>query len=188
MNFGIEAGKPLADECIARGMPPLFQNNVIYVVLLWGGLTTNAVYCLVLNVLNGSYTDYYTRTHATAATTAATAAAIPTLRARKQGDGGGNRSNRVPLGMNYAWCGLAGSTWFMQFFFYGMGESKLGNGASSWILHMTFIILTANAWGFYLGEWDAATVSTVPRQTIIRGVVTLLASVLTVGVGNSLTI
>jgi len=28
---------------------------------------------------------------------------------------------------------LAGTTWFLQFFFYGMGESKMGNGASSWI-------------------------------------------------------
>ena len=31
-NFGIEAGKPLADACVERGMLPIFQNNVIYVV------------------------------------------------------------------------------------------------------------------------------------------------------------
>jgi hypothetical protein len=34
-----------------------------------------------------------------------------------------------------------------------MGESKLGNGASSWILHMSTIILTANLWGIYRKEW-----------------------------------
>ena len=43
--------------------------------------------------------------------------------------------------------------WFLQFFFYGMGESKLGNGPSSWILHMAFIILVANMWGLVLKEW-----------------------------------
>jgi iduronate 2-sulfatase len=39
----------------------------------------------------------------------------------------------------------AGLTWFLQFFFYGMGESKLGNGASSWMLHTAFIIFVSNS-------------------------------------------
>ena len=34
-----------------------------------------------------------------------------------------------------------------------MGESKLGSGASSWILHMSTTILTANFWGIYRKEW-----------------------------------
>ncbi len=51
---------------------------------------------------------------------------------------------------NYIFSALAGTTWFLQFFFYGMGESKMGNGASSWILHMAFIILVANIWGIVL--------------------------------------
>lgn len=36
-NFGIEAGKPISEAAVAVGVNPLFQNNVIYVVLLWGG-------------------------------------------------------------------------------------------------------------------------------------------------------
>ena len=70
----------------------------------------------------------------------------------------------------------------MQFFFYGMGESQLGNGASSWILHMTFIILTSNAWGFYLKEWDD--VNELTRRTIYKGIAALLCSVVIVGLGN----
>lgn len=58
--------------------------------------------------------------------------------------------------------------------------------ASSWILHMTFIILTANGWGFYLKEWDVGIVEASTRGTMIRGVATLLLSVLIVGMGNSL--
>jgi L-rhamnose-H+ transport protein len=65
-----------------------------------------------------------------------------------------------------------------------MGESRLGNGASSWILHMAFIILVANLWGFALKEWKG--VSQRTRMTITTGIVVILASVLLVGYGNSL--
>jgi L-rhamnose-H+ transport protein len=56
---------------------------------------------------------------------------------------------KSPLTANYLFSALAGTTWYLQFFFYGMGESKLGNGASSWILHMAFIILVSNMWGCF---------------------------------------
>ncbi|HWJ90510.1 MAG TPA: L-rhamnose/proton symporter RhaT, partial [Flavisolibacter sp.] len=79
---------------------------------------------------------------------------------------------------------LAGTTWFLQFFFYGMGESKLGNGASSWILHMAFIILIANMWGMALNEWRG--VSQKTRYTIVLGVFMIIASVMVVGYGNYL--
>ena len=63
-----------------------------------------------------------------------------------------------------------------------MGESKLGNGASSWILHMAFIILVANMWGFALKEWKG--VSKKTRTTIIIGIITIIVSVILVGYGN----
>ena len=65
-----------------------------------------------------------------------------------------------------------------------MGESKLGNGASSWILHMAFIIITANAWGFLLREWKG--VSSKTRVTIISGVALIILSVLVLGYGNAI--
>ncbi|MGH2645836.1 MAG: L-rhamnose/proton symporter RhaT, partial [Chitinophagaceae bacterium] len=99
-NYGIEAGTPMAQMAVQRGVDPLFQNNVIFVVLLWGGLTTNFIWCVILNIRNKSYTDY--------------------------------ADKKTPLTTNYLLSAAAGTTWFLQFFFYGMGESKLGNGASSW--------------------------------------------------------
>jgi len=51
-NFGIEAGKDMAGVAIEHGANPLFQNNVIFVVLLWGGLTTNFLWCMLLNFRN----------------------------------------------------------------------------------------------------------------------------------------
>ena len=151
-NFGIEAGKPMAETAVSLGLNPLFQNNVTYVVLLWGGLTTNLIWCMILNARNNTYGDYTNR--------------------------------QSPLLKNYVFSALAGTTWFMQFFFYGMGESKMGNGASSWILHMAFIILVANGWGIILNEWKG--VSKKTKTTIILGISTIILSVLVVGYGNAI--
>ena len=97
----------------------------------------------------------------------------------------GDYTNRkFNLAKNYLFAALAGTTWFLQFFFYGMGESKLGNGASSWILHMAFIILVANMWGFALKEWKGVTPKT--KTTIIIGVITIILSVILVGYGNAI--
>jgi L-rhamnose-H+ transport protein len=62
-NFGIEAGKPMADAANAlwKSANPtettefLFQNNVTYVVLLWGGLATNLIWCMILNTRNKTF-------------------------------------------------------------------------------------------------------------------------------------
>ncbi|HVM89038.1 MAG TPA: L-rhamnose/proton symporter RhaT [Puia sp.] len=151
-NFGIEAGKPMAQAAVQAGFNPLYQNNVIYITLLWGGLATNFIWCMLLNTRNKSFGDYTKST--------------------------------TPLLKNYLFSALAGTTWFLQFFFYGMGESKLGNGASSWILHMAFIILVANIWGIVLKEWKG--VSSKTKTTIIIGIVTIIASVVLVGIGNSM--
>jgi L-rhamnose-H+ transport protein len=92
--------------------------------------------------------------------------------------------NKTPLLKNYIFSALAGTTWFLQFFFYGMGESKLGNGASSWILHMAFIILIANMWGIILKEWK--TVSKKAFGMLVFGIATIILSVIIVGYGNNL--
>ena len=158
-NFGLEAGKPMAvvaNEAWKALHPGegefLYQNNVTYVVVLWGGLTTNLVWCLLLNARNKTFGDY--------------------------------TNPKVPRLANIIFCALAGTTWFLQFFFYGMGESKLGNGPSSWILHMAFIILVANSWGLILKEWKG--VSSATRRTVVLGIITIILSVLVVGYGNSI--
>ncbi len=151
-NFGIEAGKPLAEAAVASGYNPLYQNNVTFVVILWGGLTTNLVWTTILSLKNKSYGDFT------------------------------NKS--TPILKNILFSALAGTTWFMQFFFYGMGESKLGNGASSWILHMSTIILTANMWGIYRKEWTG--VASKTKWTITIGILVILLAVGLVGIGNSM--
>ena len=157
-NFGIEAGKPMAiiaNEAWKVANPNqgefLFQNNVIFVVILWGGLTTNLIWTTILNFKNKTYSNF--------------------------------TDLKKPLLNNYFFAALAGTTWFLQFFFYGMGESKLGNGASSWILHMSTIILTANMWGLYNKEWKG--VSSKTFRTFVVGIAVILLSVVIVAFGNS---
>ena len=93
-------------------------------------------------------------------------------------------NEKTPLLSNYVFSAMAGITWFLQFFFYGMGESKLGNGASSWILHMAFIILIANIWGLVLKEWSAVSKKTF--RTVLLGIACIVASIIIVGYGNSI--
>lgn len=90
----------------------------------------------------------------------------------------------TPITKNLIFSALAGTIWFLQFFFYGMGESKLGSGASSWILHMSTIILTANFWGIYRKEWQGVAKKT--KRTIVIGIFVILLSVVFVGIGNSI--
>ena len=159
-NYGIEAGTPMAEVAnnLWKTANPnetvefLYQNNVTYVVLLWGGLTTNFIWCMILQARNRTFGDYV--------------------------------NGKLPLTRNYFFCALAGTIWFLQFFFYGMGESKLGNGASSWILHMAFISLVANMWGIVLKEWKG--VSKKTAITITIGIFLILFSVLLVGYGNAI--
>lgn len=93
-------------------------------------------------------------------------------------------NSSTPIRNNLMFSALAGTIWFLQFFFYGMGESKLGNGASSWILHMSTIILTANLWGIYRKEWFG--VANKTKWTITSGILVILLSVVLVGIGNSI--
>jgi len=158
-NFGIEAGKPMADvanELWKAANPDqgefLYQNNVTYIVILWGGFTTNVIWCLYLLTKNKTFSDY--------------------------------GKSSAPLGKNLLLCALGGTTWYLQFFFYGMGESRLGNGASSWILHMAFIILISNAWGVILKEWKGVNKSTY--TSIVAGIVTIILSICIVGFAKTL--
>jgi L-rhamnose-H+ transport protein len=136
----------------ANGTSDLFVNNVVFVVILLGGLTTNFIWCVILNIKNKSYTDY--------------------------------TNSKSPLAFNYLFAAIAGTTWFLQFFFYGMGETKLGNGASSWILHMASIIIVSNLWGIKFNEWKG--VSRQTFNTLLAGVAIILLSVVLGGIAKLL--
>jgi L-rhamnose-H+ transport protein len=155
-SFGIEAGKPMAEAAKAAaeqsGASTLFINNVVFVVILLGGLTTNFIWCVWLNIRNRTYGNY--------------------------------TDTQTPLLNNYLFSAIAGTTWFLQFFFYGMGETKLGNGASSWILHMASIIIVSNLWGIKFNEWKG--VGNKTFSLLLLGVGIILLSVVLGGIAKLL--
>lgn len=157
--FGLAAGQPIRDLTLAAGTDPLWQGLPVLCVVLAGGLTTNALWCGFLILRNGS---------------------APELLGRRR-DGA-----RPPLLRNYLLAALGGTLWYLQFFFYTMGESQMGAyGFSSWTLHMASIILFSTLWGFSLKEWSGASART--RATVWAGIGVLLLSTVIIGVGNALT-
>mgnify|MGYP001201200709 FL=1 len=53
---------------------------------------------------------------------------------------------------------IGGTLWYLQFFFFGMGQSKLPGGmmAFGWSILMAMNILFSNVWGIFLKEWKNA--------------------------------
>lgn len=77
---------------------------------------------------------------------------------------------------NLIFSAIAGTLWYMQFFFMGMGESMLPAAmvAFAWSILMSMNIAFSNIWGIILKEWKG-----VDRKTItvlVIGIVVLILS------------
>jgi len=78
---------------------------------------------------------------------------------------------------------LAGGIWYLQFFFYTMGESQMGRYKfSSWTLLMASIIIFSTLWGIALKEWHGVSLRTKVLVTLT--LITLVGSTVIVGYGN----
>lgn len=89
------------------------------------------------------------------------------------------------LAGNYLFSALAGATWYLQFMFYGMGTTKMGEyGFSSWTIHMAFIIVFSNIWGLVFREWKGSSRKT--HRLVFLGIIILIVSTCVVGYGTYL--
>ena len=92
---------------------------------------------------------------------------------------------RAPMLPNYLFSALAGTTWYMQFFFYTMGETQMGRFKfSSWTLHMASIIIFSTLWGIALKEWKGA--GTRTKLLVGLSLLVLVTSTVVVGYANKL--
>jgi L-rhamnose-H+ transport protein len=175
--YGLAAGKPIADitraELLSNHGVPLWQNLSVLVVVLWGGFTTNLLWCLVLLIRNRS-AKQFSGTPGPDTEPLEDRAHVELTRGRLAG--------RL-LFNNYSFAALAGVTWYFQFFFYSMGETEMGQYAfSSWTLHMASIIIFATILGFALKEWRGTSVRA--RSMVGIGLAFLVGSTIVVGYGN----
>lgn len=86
---------------------------------------------------------------------------------------------------NYLFSALSGIIWYLQFMFYGMGTTKMGEyDFSSWSIHMSFIIVFSNMWGLYFKEWESS--SKLTKRYIFTGILVLIGSTFIIGAGSYL--
>lgn len=78
---------------------------------------------------------------------------------------------------------LAGTLWFLQFHFYGMGRSQLPDGMLpfAWSILMALNIAFSNIWGIFLKEWKG--VNTKTFVWLIAGIIILILSTFIVNLG-----
>ena len=81
---------------------------------------------------------------------------------------------------------LSGAFWYFQFFFYGMGQAKMGSryGFTGWALHMAMLILFSNVYGWLFREWVGA--DQWPRRVLHIGMATIVVATLVITYGNYL--
>jgi L-rhamnose-H+ transport protein len=181
--YGLAAGKPIAEiaraQLIAHNRLDLWQNLPVLVVVLWGGFFTNFLWSLFLIVKNHSLAQFVGAPGINPMATAKVTAEIP-MSVHPTA-----RLTRQTLVKNYVLAALAGVIWYFQFFFYSMGQTKMGKyDFSSWTLHMASIILFATLWGVALHEWKGTSRRT--RGLVALGLFLLVASTVVVGYGNYL--
>jgi L-rhamnose-H+ transport protein len=191
-SYGLAAGEPIKKLTLQHGTGELWQGLPVLVVVLLGGFTTNFIWCLILNVRNGSGGQYFSSQAKEPGSAVhpiiETVTDAPAEEMARQAPFGSNDSSRVPLVFNYLFCALAGTLWYFQFFFYTMGESKLGelHKFSNWPLHMASIIIFSSLWGLALKEWRGA--SSRAMIFLALSLFVLVGSTVIIGYGNSLAV
>ena len=187
--FGLDAGTPITDAAkshlLGLGLSDIWSGLPVLIIILLGGFTTNFLWCVSLNVRNKSGGEYLGRS----------AMQVSEPEQRFNSETGGTavltasptRTVSVPLVANYGFAALAGIIWYLQFFFYTMGQTKMGKAFefSNWTLHMASIMIFSMLWGVALKEWAGTSRRT--HRLIALGLALLIGSTLIIGYANFLT-
>ena len=182
--FALQAGKGINDASLAAGTNKIWTGLPALVVLLFGGFTTNFVWCALLNIRNRTGYQYF-------------ASHVREGHAHHGGSGGGEQGPaetssqgiiadlKIPAFSNYLFSALAGICWYFQFFFYTMGATQMGKyDFASWTLHMASIIIFSTMWGWIFHEWKGS--SRKAHLLIAGGIATLVLSTIVIGIGTYL--
>lgn len=154
-GIALAQGQPIADVAAQYGAGQ-FQGNVIYIFSNTGAFLTTAIYCIYLHSKQKTFGEY---------------------RILK------NSMNRAALPMNYMLAFLTGMLWYSQFFFYGMGHTRMGTYKfSSWAIHMVMLVLISSAVGLMLKEWSGVKLKT--KWVLAIALIILVSAVLILTYGN----
>ena len=94
------------------------------------------------------------------------------------------RSSNNSIGINYLFCAFAGFLWFINYVFFGMGKSQMGEFSFvAWGILMTLTIVFATLWGLYRGEWKKAPIKI--RKLMWTGLVVLIFASFLIGISSN---
>ncbi|HEV2455922.1 MAG TPA: L-rhamnose/proton symporter RhaT [Verrucomicrobiae bacterium] len=204
--YGLQAGKSINDASLAAHTKELWTGLPTLPVLLLGGFTTNFIWCVLLNIKNGTGYQYFAShvkpehahhggtgsEHAPAESVAAERESSSAFAAAGEHAAVGTVAAspaamdlKVPWLRNFICCAVAGSTWYFQFFFYTMGATQMKPyDFASWTLHMSSIIIFATVWGWIFHEWKGS--GGKAHRLITAGIATLVLSTVIIGLGTAM--
>ena len=153
-NISLELGQPIADMAAAKGAGH-FEGNAKIIVSTAGCLVVNLIWFTISGIRQGTLKEFTAKSGIPAKT-------------------------RVKNGL---WSALAGSLWFGQFFFYGLGHVQMGHFQFvSWALHMSMLIFFSYIVGVIMKEWKQVEKSTY--ILLIVALLILVASFIITGYGS----
>jgi L-rhamnose-H+ transport protein len=133
-SFGLEFGKPIGDLAIGDkfNTNPLFHDNPILIYILLGGFITNLIYCIYLNIKNGTIRDYIS-------------------------GGGSVILNNIFFTFlaGFLWFMQ------FQFFGMGKSKLPPSMIPYAWSILMALNIAFSNIWGIILNEWKGVKPKTI---------------------------
>jgi len=195
-SYGLAAADPMIKIATDLGVKDLWTGLPQLIIVLLGGFTSNFIWCVLLNIKNRTGYQYFDSklrgplpgSDEPIMESAFDAPGEEMIKRAPQRSGVAiavPQAVHAPMLNNYFFSALAGVTWYMQFFFYTMGASQMGQYKfSSWTLHMSSIIIFSSLWGIALKEWKGASW----RTKVLLGIAlaTLIESTIIIGFGNSL--
>ena len=152
-NISLEYGQPIADMAAARGAGN-FEGNAKLIVSTAGCWLVNMVWFTVMGIRKNTLKEFIVK-----------------------GD-----INKSTLAKNIFWSALAGTLWFAQFFFYGLGHVKMGNFQyTSWVLHMSMLIFFSFIIGVIMKEWKEVSKKTYVMLIIALSILILSFIIISFG-------
>ncbi len=210
MAFGLDAGTPINKLAVkllhSEGGSSIWQGLPVLVIVLLGGFTTNFIWCAILSFKHrstGEYAGKYSLGENMSDTGYETEFSAAEAISPLDTDELKERSSLVsktlvtssvksgqqknPLLNNYLFAALAGILWYLQFFFYQMGQAQLGKAFifANWTIHMSSIMIFSMLWGIALKEWRGTSSRT--HKLIAVGLFLLVSSTVIIGYANKLT-
>ena len=121
-SFGLTAGEPIGKASILAGTDPLWSGLPSLIVVMLGGFTTNFIWCVMLNFRNGTGYEYLASkqrrpAHTKDGSIIENPMDAPSEEVVTLSSSASSQDLNIPRLRNLFFSGLAGTTWYFQFFF-----------------------------------------------------------------------